>query len=129
MNNMKIIHLKLQQNDLKLAKTLKRIENSQKQQLLIYGNAICPFKKLEKIKTPWDNIFVHREPGTEETWQGYMLHQQYLRHLAYQEHLNPPMTVPIHTEDPNARTVNRAKAAQRFLQKMRRNKLYQEARI
>ena len=39
------------------------------------------------------------------------------------------MTVPIHTEDPNARTVNRAKAAQSFLQKMRRNKLYQEARI
>ena len=95
----------------------------------MYGNAICPYKSLRKIKTPWDNIFVNREVGTEETWQGYMLHQQYLRHLAYQDHINPPLTVPTHIEDPNARVLNRAKAAQRFLQKMRKNKLFQETKL
>ena len=120
---------KIQQNDLKLAKTIKKIENSQRQQLLVYGNAICPVKHIAKSKTQWDNIFINREAGTEETWQGYMLHQQYLRHLAYQEHINPPMTVPIYTEDPNIRTANRAKAAQRFLQKIRRNRTSNELKV
>ena len=117
---------KIQQNDLKLAKTLKKIETSQRQQLLVYGNAICPVKHIAKTKTLWDNTFINREAGTEETWQGYMLHQQYLRHLAYQEHINPAMTILTYTEDPNIRTANRAKAAQRFLQKIRKNRISRE---
>ena len=58
-----------------------------------------------------------------------MLHQQYLRHLAYQDHINPTMTVPVHIENLDARAENRAKAAQRFRQKMRKNKLFQESQL
>ena len=54
---------------------------------------------------------------------------QKCRHLAYQDHINPPLTVLTHLEDPNARVLNRAKASQRFLQKLRRNKLFQETKL